>query len=129
MRRYSYRSFWLCVRMAGMWNKKKTIKLTNELMGYCFNAGIRKLCVDIDNQVDRVIITIQGRTPKDIEDEIHELRILLNSQKEPQMEEYYWELMGETDHTQELSLVGMIIDRAEIYYRDRMLEMRIHKKY
>lgn len=112
-----------------MWNKKKTLKLTNELMGYCFDVGIRQVHLDIVIEPAQVVITIKGETPKDIEEKTHELRMLLNSPKEPQVEEYYWELMGETDHAQELSLVGMIIDKAEVYYRDKKLEIRVYKKY
>ncbi len=112
-----------------MRNNRKAIKLASELLGYCFGVGIHHMQMDIDSREDQLTVTVSGTTTKDIQNQIEDLRVQLNTPKETQVEEYYWELMGETVHADELTLVGMIIDKAEVNYHDKHLEIRILKKY
>ena len=111
-----------------MRSKKKTIKIISELIGFCYDSGIKDINVDIKREKKEVTITIIGKTKKDIGEKVDGLRRMLNTPLEPQMEEYYFELVGETGHAEELSLVGMIIDKAEVYYTKDRLEIRVYKK-
>lgn len=41
------------------------------------------------------------------------------------MEEYYWELAGETDSSEELGLVGTMIDEATIGYDEEKVVIEL----
>ena len=43
------------------------------------------------------------------------------------MEEYYWELAGESDVDTELTLVGMMTDNAEINISEDMIEVVLYR--
>lgn len=44
------------------------------------------------------------------------------------MEEYYWELTGDTEGENELSLVGMMIDSVDIILEEDILVIEVKRK-
>jgi hypothetical protein len=43
------------------------------------------------------------------------------------MEEFYWELTGESDHDSELSIVGMMIDKVEFIHENESLKIILYR--
>ena len=65
---------------------------------------------------------------KEIDDiELYNLKKILNTNRQHEVEEYYWNLGGECELEGELSLVGMMIDKAEISYNDSILSIKIYR--
>lgn len=59
------------------------------------------------------------------EDKIEELIHCLDFPKQEEMEEYYWELMGDCDIDTELSLIGMMIDSYTVKYEDGFIHLTL----
>ncbi|WP_035571942.1 hypothetical protein [Halonatronum saccharophilum] len=110
-----------------MRDSQKTIKLVNELMGFYFKTGAKEMDVNVKDGEREVIISIQAQIGDVGPDQLEKLDDL-NTPREAQVEEYYWELAGENNQYQELTLVGMMIDKAEIDYKDEKLEITVFRK-
>ncbi|MCK8817659.1 hypothetical protein MWH28_09840 [Natroniella sulfidigena] len=111
-----------------MKNSKKTIKLVNELMGFCYQVGIKHIEIDVKDEPSQMIIIIRGMTKKLDNERLEEAKRLLNTPRETQVEEYYWELAGEDNQAQKLALVGQMVDQAEINYENNNLEIKVYRK-
>lgn len=109
-----------------MRNALKSIKLISELAAFVFKAGGKEFDVNFKEKDQEIKITIEAK----IEDlELESLEILkgLNTPRQSEVENYYWELAGENDNYQELTLVGMMIDNAEYSYEDNHLKITVFK--
>ena len=66
---------------------------------------------------------------KDIrEEELTELINILNTERQHEIEEYYWNLLSESEEDSELAIVGMMIDQAEVEYKDDILKIKLLRK-
>jgi len=106
--------------------KNKLMKLTSELIGYCYDIGMKDINVNIKQENDKDIITIQGEVLNLSDNQVKNIRRLLNTPREGFVEEYYWELIGESGG--ELSLAGMLIDEAMVSYENNYLQIILYRK-
>ncbi|MFW6016780.1 MAG: hypothetical protein ACOCRK_10110 [bacterium] len=83
--------------------------------------------INIKEKDDEVIISLKSYIENIPLERLNALDDL-NTPRQSQVEEYYWELAGENNQYQELSLVGMMTDKAEFYYEDNILELVVYKK-
>jgi hypothetical protein len=60
-----------------------------------------------------------------MEEAIAKLEDFLSSPREKEFEEYYWELAGESDHSEELYLVGTMVDEGSICYDEEERVIKI----
>ena len=51
-----------------------------------------------------------------------------STHREAETEEYYWYLAGEGRKSEEMSLVAIMVDEAQIYYEDKKLKMVFLRK-
>ncbi|WP_408956477.1 universal stress protein [Natroniella sp. ANB-PHB2] len=105
---------------------KKSTKLVSELMSLYFELGIKQVKINVEHKSAKVIISTQGKVADLSFDKLEELDSSLNVSRVTQVEEYYWELVGESSSSTELSLIGMITDKAEVEYEDDILQIKIH---
>ncbi len=64
----------------------------------------------------------------DIEaDALEDLRSKLVVRRHPELEDYYWQLTGETQDSNELVLVSMMSDSINVDYEDRTLRLRLRR--
>lgn len=52
----------------------------------------------------------------------------MNVGRNPELENYYWPLAGESDSDSELTLVAMMSDSIDVTYEDNRLELRLMRK-
>ncbi|MGH4122253.1 MAG: hypothetical protein ACREV6_04920 [Clostridium sp.] len=97
---------------------QRNIKIVNELMGYCYNHGSENVHIDISKEDEKVIIFIRAQISTISKEDLELLERSLTAQRCHEMEEYYWNLTGDSDSYSELTLVGMMIDEAHIIYVD-----------
>ena len=91
---------------------KKGCKIIDELILYIMKNGHRKMDLSIDKTSDVLKVII--KTDK-MEDSLLEVMDkYINTERELEVEEYGWELMGESDAQSELGMVGLLIDKLEI---------------
>ncbi len=87
---------------------KKISKIVDELFLYFIKHGHPHINIDVKVATKSVVINM---TIEDVEESILEkLNERINKKRELEVEEYGWELMGESDCSNELELIGLIID-------------------
>jgi len=102
-------------------NFEKTMKIASELLSYCRHFGASELHLEISEKDSAVTLAIRA-TPVNIpEKEMERLRTSLSAPRQREIEQDYWELMGESENFFELTLLGMLCDEAIVEYKDKML--------
>lgn len=91
---------------------KKDCKIIDEITLFLMKNGYLKLNIDIDFNDDAFVFVI--KTTKCDEEIINTIEEEMNVPREHEIEEYGWELMGESDAQSELGLVGRLIDSVTI---------------
>jgi hypothetical protein len=87
-------------------------------MGYCYKHGSDNVHIDIKKVKEKIIIFIRAQTSTITKKNLEHLEESLNAPRCHEMEEYYWNLTGDDDQYTEATLVGMMIDEANINYID-----------
>ena len=105
----------------------RTLKIVNELTNFTFRVGARHLQIDLKDIDDRTEIVLQCDTNEEAEELIQELKISLDTPRQEQVEEYLWEMVGESEIYDELNLVGMMIDYNEVIYNNNKLMIKVHR--
>lgn len=107
-------------------NKMKTIKLASELMAFFFDRGINDINLKIELINGNSIICISGMVENLPSEIIEKTDTRLNTPRQTQVEEYYWELLGESESSGELSLAGMLTDKAEVTYKNDIFKIKLY---
>ncbi|MCK8825567.1 hypothetical protein [Fuchsiella alkaliacetigena] len=108
---------------------KKIAKLVSELMNFCLKLGIKHIKSEVEKEAEMIKISIEGSTGCDSVDcncaeKIERFGKSLNITREAQVDQYYWELAGEDNEY----LAGMMIDKAEVSYKDNYLKIVAYRK-
>lgn len=109
-----------------MQNNLKSIKLISELADFVFDAGAGEFVVNYKEEGQETKITIESNI-KNLNPSYLETLEGLNTERQSEVEEYYWELVGESNTSQELTLVGMMIDKAEYSYENDLLKITVYR--
>jgi len=109
-------------------NFEKSMKIASELLSYCHNHGAAEFHLDIKLDSDKTIYLIKADALNLTESERERLDRLLNAPRQREVEQDYWELIGETEDSCELTLIGMLTDEAVVKYEDRILTIEITRK-
>ena len=107
---------------------KKITKLVDEVTSLLMKSGSNDINVHIKRDVDLTTITIIDHNTSYPDDEIASLDDVLNIQRQSEVEEFYWELMGDDLHGDELFLVGSMVDRATVKKIDNDLHVIIYRE-
>lgn len=107
-------------------NKMKTIKLASELMSFFFDLGINDLKLKVELINGNSIVSISGKKEGIEEEVIEKASKVLNTPRQMQVEEYYWELLGLMESAGELSLAGMLTDKADVSYNKGILSIKLY---
>ncbi len=91
---------------------KKECKIVDELCLYLMKHGYMDLDISIRRADKLFLLTI--KSPKCNSDIISAMDEYINREREIAIEEYGWELMGESDCQSDLEMIGLLIDKLEI---------------
>jgi len=106
---------------------EKIMKITSELLSYCHHYGAKEFHFDISEEKDAVALSLQAR-PEDLsEKELDYLKTALSAPRQREVEQDYWELIGESGNNSELTLIGMLCDDAEVIYENRILTITLKR--
>jgi len=106
-------------------NFEITTKIATELLTYCHLHGADDYHLDIKIRKDSVSYAATA-SPVTIPDaELLRLKKLLNAPRQRDIEQEYWELMGESEDFCELTLIGMMCDEAIVTLADGELVITI----
>lgn len=104
---------------------KRICKIVDELTTLLLKNRTGEVDFKIITQADKAIIKIVSYNTPFEDSYIDHLRYTLNRQRQMEMEEYYWQLAGETDEDDEITLVGAMIDSAQVEKRDGHLYIEL----
>lgn len=93
---------------------KKIAKIVDEMLTYfLFNYNATsEIRIEPTPGEYRITFTCTGVDMSD--EEFVALSERLVVKRQPELEDYYWQLTGETDDSNEMSLVGMMCDSIEV---------------
>lgn len=107
---------------------KKICKIVDELTTLLLREDTNEVDFKIKKTPDQTTITITDYNTKYTENEIKEFEECFNLQRQHEFEEYYWQLVGESDQDSELTIIGAMIDEAIVELRDGNLYMELIRK-
>lgn len=107
--------------------KKRISKIVDEIMTYLLTIGATNINVNVEDREKDYKITIASDYIPAHKEKIQKLIDGLKSPKQEEMEEYYWELTGESDCGTEFHLVGMMIDKVEIDVKEGNIQLQIYR--
>lgn len=93
---------------------KKISRIISELSTYYLEKNPTNLTICVDNLDDHFKITFKVHDVECSQAENERILEILNEPRQPATEAYYWTLSGESSRDSELSLIGMMIDEAEM---------------
>ncbi len=105
---------------------KKVTHIINELLTMLLLRGAENIDVSIKHVEDYTEIELIHHQCKCDDQFIETLRYNLNTQRQFEVEGYYWQLVGEDESGDELHLVGAMIDEAHVELKGN--DLHIHLK-
>ena len=111
--------------------QKKVAKIIAELTTYFLILGADQISSSVVKQGRQGIITFRANYEPGCEGELRDMERYLTEPKNNGIEDIYWELAGVGDSfdTNELLLVGMMVDRAEVNVEDGFVNLKLYKEF
>ncbi|TCK90503.1 hypothetical protein EDC19_2272 [Natranaerovirga hydrolytica] len=109
-------------------NNKRVCKIIHELTYFLLMLGATNLNVNVEHRKDEYKITIKSNFNKKEQRYIDKLIKGVTAPRQEEIEEYYWELAGETDLESELNLIGIMINEANVEVNDDLIEIELYRK-
>jgi len=104
---------------------EKTLRITGDLMLYCHHHGATEFNTNIVESNGSITFVIHALPVDLTADQLEGLKKRLDVPRQREIEQDYWELMGESEDFPELTLVGMLCDEVNIYYKDRVITITL----
>ena len=104
---------------------EKCMRILSDLVAYCHYQGATEYKMYLNHKDGIAHVTISALTKELEDDKLQALIQELNLPRQREIEQNYWELSGETDTNQDLALIGMMIDYAEVEYKDGALHIAL----
>lgn len=107
---------------------KKVTLIVNELVSLMLLNGAEEIDVNIKRTADNSEITLIHRDCQYPDEFIEKMRYNLNTQRQSELEGYYWQLVGDDETSEELYLVGAMIDDARVEMQQNDLHIHIVRR-
>lgn len=104
---------------------KKICKIVDELTTILLKEDTDEVDFKIKKEIDRTIISIVDYRTRYTKADVDELMECFNVQRQHEVEEYYWQLVGESDDDSELTVIGTMVDEATVELKDGNLYMTL----
>ena len=110
--------------------KMRIIKILDEIISFSFKKDATDMNINIRFDEEKFIIQFKDNSKEVTQEEIDEIEELINVDRQPEMEEYYWELIGQQDYADEFTLVGLMADKANIDYDPETgMSLTLYRKF
>ena len=104
---------------------EKNLRIVNELIAYFNKLGSSDVHIDLSSDNENSYFNIYGEVTDITNEEISYLINTLNTPRQHEVEQYYWNLSGESEYDSEMTLVGMMINKAKVSYEEKMLKISL----
>lgn len=106
---------------------EKNVKIIDEIIIYLFNKGYHKFDFSLDFKQEASIITVvvedvEHCLKEEIQNEIH-------IERDEELEDYGWELLGESYDSGETICLGMLIDKMDCETRENQTIITLYRKH
>ncbi len=108
--------------------KDKVLKVMNELVCFFFSLDIDSPCITINKLEHHTAIYVEGYYPKPDYKKLERFYELVNTSRQDDYDEYYWNLAG-SSHYPEYILLGSLTDTVNIEHKDDTLKIVVTRKY
>ncbi len=111
---------------------KKIAQIVSEILTLFLLNGAENIDIKVNtkvlkNEQSTEIIIIQYECNYE-EEFIEKIKYNLNTQRQYEIEGYYWQLVGEDDSGDELHLVGAMVDEANVRKKGKDLHIQLLRK-
>lgn len=106
-------------------DKKRITKMIDELVTYFFSMGATDININLKEDEKSFKIVFDCNYSCKDSGKLEKLNKYLQCPKQEEMEEYFWELAGDCDVDTELTLVGMMTDKASIQCADNKIKITL----
>ena len=109
--------------------KQKIAKIVNALIEYFLSHQAKGIHLSIQEVDDGTRISLAMDEVHLSEKALEDLKHYLYMERQEEMEEYYWHLLGNDSETEEISLIGMMVDEAEVCANSQTLTVELTRYY
>jgi hypothetical protein len=99
--------------------------MASDLLSYCHLQGATEYHLDIKLNSNLATFIIKASPVKIPDEDMEMLRKNLSAPRMKEMEQDYWELIGNSEEKCEMTLIGMMCDEAEMRLVDDELEITL----
>ncbi len=103
----------------------KALRLSNDLVAFCAAKGASDFQIHLNQQKTETSITITAPAPLITPEDVDYLSQTLNLPRQHEVEQNYWEITSDLEVTDDLTLVGIMIDTATVEYEDGVLHIHV----
>ena len=107
---------------------QRNARIAEELILLAYKHRAQDIKLDIKNKENETLISIEATNINLDNENLNTIKELLNTPRCKEMEEYYWNLTGESDTDCELSLIGVMIDEIELNFENKKLKINVKRK-
>lgn len=102
---------------------KKVGKISDEILTYFMKNGYKDIGYQIEIEDEKIFVYVYVKNIKDSEEK--DVIDAFDSKRNYSVEEYGWELLGESESSNELALVGMLFDRFYYTNEDGIAKIKL----
>lgn len=106
---------------------EKDMRILSDLITYCHLLGALDYHIDMASNNGVFEFTIRCGIDYVEQRTLDELRAELGRGRRREIEQDYWGLTGEGDDACELTLIGMMVDEAEVAYKDKIFTLHVKR--
>ena len=104
--------------------KRQALKIAAEIMRYFLDHQIEQIEVDFEFSDWANGITVSGDTAEKPHD-LEQLTAALKDGRQPELDEYYHDLLGSDSKNQGFYLLGAMVDSADVHYDGTTLTVHV----
>ncbi len=107
---------------------EKSMRIINDIVSYCYYEGAEAFDIRLcHGKGEATGMEVSCLLPGLESEQVDEIRRVLQVPRQHEVEQDYWELTGETEFGGELSLAGVMSDRAEVRYENGRLVIAVFR--
>ncbi|MDR2533045.1 MAG: hypothetical protein LBC82_09425 [Oscillospiraceae bacterium] len=106
---------------------EKNMKMASDLLSYCHLQGAAEYHLDIKSTGDSTVFTVKSSPVNISEEGMEKLQKYLSAPRQREMEQDFWELMGNSEEYCEMTLIGMMSDEAEAVLSGDVLTIMVER--
>lgn len=104
---------------------QKVSKIVHEIVNFYLLNSSTKTDITVENKEDRSVIIAKSDDVKCTQEQIEEIRNLLKTNRQREVEGHYWQLAGEDELNKEFNLVGLMTDESSVEFENGSLTIKL----